>query len=192
MDKFLGLKIEYVLIFVILGLLYFTLGKCNCDRFSVGGQTESCDKKKAECMSNKRCINVDFSGCDLSTVDLTNFQMNGANLKGTKLSGFLEGTNLYEAAWDKNTKWETKSLCNDLTNFPFDIRVGDFTRHVSCIDGVVVVTETKHTPPNNICHQNNYTCTDKSLKCCYHKYAPDSCCKQNQECGEHFGCNNTT
>ena len=57
MDKFLGFKIEYVLIFVILGLLYFTLGKCNCDRFSVGGQTKTCDDKKAECKdAAKRCM----------------------------------------------------------------------------------------------------------------------------------------
>ena len=135
MDKFLGLKIEYVLIFVILGLLYFTLGKCNCDRFSVGGQTKTCDDKIAECKSTKRCIGVDFSDCDLSTVNLTNFQMNEANLKGTTLSGFLEGTNLWGAAWDENTKWITgRTLCNDLTNLPSPIDVGNnITINVSCI-----------------------------------------------------------
>jgi len=191
MDKFLGLKIEYVLIFVILGLLYFTLGKCNCDRFSVGGQTKTCDDKIAECMSTKRCTNVDFSGCDLSTVNLTNFQMQGANLKGTKLSGFLEGTNLKWATWDKNTKWETKSLCNGFTNFPFDIRVGDYTRHVSCVDGLVVVTEDRlKPPPNNKC-SNGYECKPDE-KCCYHAIAADSCCTQDQKCGEYYGCNDAT
>ena len=197
MDKFLGLKIEYVLIFVILGLLYFTLGKCNCDRFSVGGKNQDCDDKIAACKVSKRCLNVDFSGCDLSTVNSTNWQMNAANLKGTTLSHFLEGTNLWGATWDEYTNWDTtflgKTECDDLTILPFDIDVGDYKKSVSCKNGLVVVTKTKKTKPlNNICHQNDYTCTDKSKKCCYHAFADDSCCTQDQECGEFYGCNDAT
>ena len=198
MDKFLGLKIEYVLIFVILGLLYFTLGKCNCDRFSVGGKNQDCDDKIAACKVSKRCLNVDFSGCDLSTVNSTNWQMNAANLKGTTLSHFLEGTNLWGATWDEYTNWDTtflgKTECDEITNLPLDIDVGDYKKSVSCSkDGYIVVTKTKKPKPNNKCSKGTPpTVCEKGKKCCYHAFADDSCCTQDQECGEFYGCNDAT
>ena len=195
MDKFLGFKIEYVLIFVILGLLYFTLGKCNCDRFSVGGQNKSCDDKKTACMdaANRNCGGFDFTNCDLSTARLNNFNLQGAILKGTALSGFLKGTKLSGAQWDKNTKWETsfgQSKCNASTILPHSIQVGKDTRSLSCTDGVVEI-HNKPTPlPINEC-KNGIKCKPNQ-KCCYHAIAEDSCCEQNQECGEYWGCNNAT
>ena len=191
MDKFLGLKIEYVLIFVILGLLYFTLGKCNCDRFSVGGQNKSCDEKKAECMDavNHNCGGFDFTNCDLSGTNLTNFNLQGAILKKTKLSGFLQGTKLSGAQWDENTTWETSfgpSKCNASTIFPIPIRVGKDTRSLSCTDGFVEI-HNKPTPrPINEC--KNGTKCKMDEKCCYREVFPDSCCKLDEKCGEFEGC----
>ena len=193
MDKFFGLKIEYVLIFVILGLLYFTLGKCNCDRFSVGGQNLKCNQIKDKCMdaANRNCGGFDFTNCDLSGTNLTNFNLQGAILKGTALSGFLQGTKLSGAQWDSKTKWSIpikgQSKCNASTILPQSIQVGKDTRSLSCTDGVVEI-HNKPTPlPINEC-KNGKKCKPDQ-KCCYRELFPDSCCKLNEKCGEYYGCN---
>jgi len=195
MNKFLGFKIKYALIFVILGLLYFTLGKCNCDRFSVGGQNQKCNEIKDRCMDavNHNCEGLNFTNCDLSGTNLTDFNLQGAILNGTALSGFLQGTNLSEAQWDVNTKWETlfngPSKCNASTIFPSSISVGNDTRSLSCTDGIVVTSDKRTPLPINKC-KNGKEC-DMTEKCCYHEIFADSCCKLNQKCGEHYGCNDT-
>mgnify|MGYP006077298969 CR=1 FL=1 len=97
-----GFSFEHVLIFAILGfLLYFTLGKCNCNGFRVGVQpiNSACDEgNKNTCISTKKCNNFDLSYCNLSNADLSGANCSGINFSSANLSGAnLTGVDLSNA-----------------------------------------------------------------------------------------------
>ena len=187
-----GFNLKQIIMFVILGLLYFILCRCNNNGFSVGIQEHhNCNDLIKDCMNKKDCSNVDFTNCNLLNINLNNLNLSGAILKNTILSNNLEGTNLSGVQWDGHTIWGTK--CNGDTILPPPItyeidgisNIG--SAHCNYDQNtekyVLDVNINAMEPPQLSKYCGEKHCKEGDL--CCHK---DTCCNMKDGCGVIYGC----